>query len=213
MSTIVGYLYRGVRYTPLGMKEFLIRTGKIDRAVFEPTVDRGAFYVPLPEPSIATVIDAHAETPALGVMVFMDQPETYSDNDWPKYIFDDEVSDEETMHYIGAPDVRDWFDGRVASVDNKIMRQNDGRIPSRIRAKVYYAPTEWDGGNSWHYVVEAFPLHDSAAGRSHDAGTIDYGNVESKARAWECITKALANRQDYDGQAFVQVRADRRPKP
>lgn len=211
MSNIVGYLYRGVRYTPLGMKEFLIRTGKIDREVFEPTVDRGAFYVPLPEPSIATVIDAHAETPALGAMVFMDQPETYSDNDWPKYIFDDEVADEETMHYIGAPDVRDMFDGQMDAVDRKIMAQNGGTIPSRIVAKVYYAPTEFDGGNSWHYVVEAIPLHDVV--KNAEAATIDYGNVASKRRAWSCITAALVNRSRYDAQEFVQVRADRRPKP
>lgn len=209
MSTIVGYLYRGYRYTPLAMKEFLIRIGKIPRSAFEPRL--GGWGQRLTEPDIATVIDAYANTPGRGIFVFMDQPETYSDNDWPKFIFDDEATWEEQAQYLGAPDIRDMYDGNMDLVDKKIMAQNGGKIPSRIVAKVYHSPTEFDGGNSWHYVVEAFPLHDVTPGL--EAAVIDYGSTRSEGRSWECVRNALANRSDYDCAEFVQVRADRRPKP
>lgn len=104
MSKIVGYLYRDTRYTPLGMKEWLIREGLIPREAFEPRAE--AFGTPLPEPGIDTVIDAYAPKDP---QVFMDQPETYSSDDWPKFVFDDEVPEWSLAYFVGAPDVvREW---------------------------------------------------------------------------------------------------------
>lgn len=106
MSIIVGYLYKGARYTPLAIKEVLIRENKIPRSAFEPRRDLGGLGYRLPEPELATVIDAYAKV-SDGRMLFMDQPDTYSDMDWPKFIFDDEVTEQEQAYFTGISGVRE----------------------------------------------------------------------------------------------------------
>lgn len=193
MSKIVGYLFRGTRYTPLGMKEWLIRDGRIPREAFEPRRDLGmGLGYALPRPGIDTVIDAYAPTDP---QVFMDQPETYSSDYWPKFVFDDEVPEWSLAYFIGRPDVVAEFSGATM------------RIAARIVAKVYHVAAFNE--NPWCYTVDAYPLYD-VDGRPIN---IDYGNVESADQAWSCVEFILANRDQFDHEEYVHIRADKRGMP
>ena len=96
----------------------------------------------------------------------------------------------------------------TAVTDEGIMAANNGTIPSRIVAAVHYSPTEWDGGWSWHWTVDAYSLHDPEG----DPAIIDYGSATSKENGWLAVENTLANRAAAENPEFVHVRSDKRRK-
>lgn len=97
-------------------------------------------------------------------------------------------------------------ESEAAVTDEEAMAANNGTIPARIVAAVRHSPTEWDGGWSWHWTVDAYPLHDPEG----DPAIIDYGSATSKEDGWLAVESTLANRDAADNPEFVHVRADKR---
>jgi len=98
---IVGYTYKAENYTPLGIKELLIREGRVAREVFEPRRTLGEVGLPPRWPSIYDVIATLVAEAGGDIAV----PETYDSGDHPKPIFQDEIEFGEDADFTGRPQV------------------------------------------------------------------------------------------------------------